>query len=78
MNEGLRACSTGNTNPAVYTGLHSLYRAYLENKVTNVPLFPGVVVLLVEVTVYFSLLRGAVSQPKTTPFVLAQWKLVVE
>lgn len=46
----------------------------MENKVTNVALFPGVVVLVVEVTVYFSLLSGAVIQPKPTPFVLAQWK----
>lgn len=46
--EGLRARSTGNTNPAVYTGLHSLYRLYLENKVTNVALFPRVAVLLVD------------------------------
>lgn len=50
----------------------------MENKVTNVALFPGVVVLLVEVTVYFSLLTEAVSQPETAPFVLMQWKLFVE
>lgn len=50
----------------------------MENKVTNVALFRGVVVLVVEVTVYFSLLSGAVIQPKPTPFVLAQWKHFVK